>query len=536
MTRSRLVSALSGSAILILALAIHADGRPGGGGMRPAPARPAPAPRPAPRPAPAPIQRPAPHPSFTPRPTPTPQPRPSLPGINPGARPVPVPTPRPTPLPGNIARPDVRPPLPTGRPTPLPGPRPGVELPGNVTRPNLPERPAVRPPIIENGPKIARPGDRPTTLPYPPNSKGNLPDWQAKRPDLFPGPGNRPVNPAYPGHPTGGDIAKWLNRPGAGGGGEQWQRPGPGPGPRPGPGPQPVPRPSPEIRQNFQSNYAAAIQRNNNNANFIRTGDRVTNINLSQNTRYQGFVAHAGVVNNRLRPYTSSWFRPNWWAGHRPGNFPYWNYHFYNRPWNFWWRPAAWTSALAWMPAFTFGPPVYYDYGSGALDPGVTPFAIQDDVAYLNDQPVAAAPVYAQQAIDLADVQSPPPEGTQIDWLPLGTFAVSAQPDDNDPSTVMQLALSKDGLVSGTWYDRQTDTNVAVEGRVDPQTQRVAVRRVDQADVVLEVGLYNLTQPASTALMHFGTLQSQVRYLTRLDPPADAGDPNDPNAPPPPPQ
>ena len=511
MSRNIILSALVGSAIFVLAMTIHADGRPnGGGGMRPAPARPAPAPRPAPRPAPAPIQRPAPHPSFTPRPNPAPVPRPSVPGgFNPGNRPIPTPQPRPTPQPGNIVRPDVRPPIQPGpRPTPLPGPRPGIDLPGNVTRPNLPDRPAVRPPIVDNRPKLP---DRPTTLPYPPNSKGNLPDWQTKRPDLFPGPGNRPVNPAFPGHPTGSDYAKWIaGGAAAGAAGAAFARP------------------SPEVRQHFQSNYATAITRSNNNANFVRTGNQITNINLTQNRRYQGFVTHAGVVNTRLRPYSATWFRPNWWAGHRPAHLPYWNYHYYNRPWSWWWRPAYWTNAVAWMPAYSFGPPVYYDYGATDFTAGASPVAIQDDVVYVNDQPVCAAPVYAQQALDLADVPTPPPEGAQIDWMPLGTFAMSAQADDADPGTVLQLAISKDGLVSGTWYDRQTDTNVAVEGRVDPQTQRVAIRKVDQADVVLEVGLYNLTQPATTALLHFGTLQSQVRYLTRLDPPADAGDPNGP--------
>ncbi len=154
---------------------------------------------------------------------------------------------------------------------------------------------------------------------------------------------------------------------------------------------------------------------------------------------------------------------------------------------------------------------------------------IQDDTVFINDQPVAAAPVYAQQALDLATVDTPPQEGAQIDWLPLGTFAVSSRPDDDDPGVVIQIALSKDGLVSGIWYDRQTDTTEAVEGRVDPQTQRLAIRKIDQGDVVLEVGLYNLTQPATSALLHFGTLQSQVRFLTRLDLP-----PDDPNAPQPP--
>jgi hypothetical protein len=115
--------------------------------------------------------------------------------------------------------------------------------------------------------------------------------------------------------------------------------------------------------------------------------------------------------------------------------------------------------------------------------------------------------------------------------MPLGTFALSSKENDPQPGAVIQLALSKDGIVSGTWYERATDVSAAIEGRVDPQTQRVAFRKVDQPDVVLEVGLYNLTQPATSCLVHFGTLESQVKYLTRLDPPADGGDPNAPQMP-----
>jgi hypothetical protein len=458
---------------------------------------------------------------MSPRPTPHPQPhpqpvqRPSTPAINPGNRPTPQP--RPT---QPIARPDVRPPQPVQpRPNPLPAQRPDFNLPSNIARPGqpiAPDRPNVRPPA-GNRPDIARP----KTLPYPPNAKGNLPDWQKKAPDLFPGPrpggggggggiaGRGGINP---GHPTGGDVSRWLGYGAAAAGGAALARP----------------RPSPEIRQNFQSNYATAIGRNNNNNNFIRAGNQITNVNLSRNQRYNGLVNHAGVVNNRLRPYSNTWFRPNWWAGHRPANLPYWHYNNFHRPWSWWWRPAVWTSAIAWMPSYTFGPPIYYDYGATDFAAGASPVYFQDDVAYINDQPVAAAPVYAEQAIDLADVQTPPPEGTQIDWMPLGTFALASNADDSDPGAVLQLAISKDGLVSGTWYERQTDTSAAVEGRVDPQTQRVAIRKIDQPDVVLEVGLYNLTQPATSCLVHFGTLQSQVKYLTRLDPPADAGDPNAP--------
>jgi hypothetical protein len=157
-----------------------------------------------------------------------------------------------------------------------------------------------------------------------------------------------------------------------------------------------------------------------------------------------------------------------------------------------------------------WSPPVYYDYGSNVV--------VNENVVYVNDQPVASAPVYAQQAIELAEV-TPPPQNTKIDWLPLGTFALSSKKDDDNPSTVVQLALSKQGLVSGTWYNRATDKSSEVEGKVDPDTQRLALRKPDQPDVVLEVGVYNLTQEATPCLMHFGTLNTQQWYLTRLEAP-----------------
>ncbi len=418
MSRHSCVLALFGASLGLFTLAVDASGRPtGGGGLRPGGGggggggRPAPAARPAPiqRPA-APIQRPAApvqRPSFTPRPTPQPAPitRPSNPGINPGNRPTPLPRPNPgggqlvrpptpTPLPSvrpslPKTRPDLpttlpnlpktRPDLPTTLPTRpnLPGQRPDFNLPGNITRPNLPDRPAIRPPgggviggggNLPNRPNFPNLPDRPIpkTLPYPPNAKGNLPDFQKKLPDLFPGPrpggGGSGIRPINPGHPTGGDIANWLGRPGAGGGGEQWRPGGSNFRPGAGGGGEQWARPSPQVRQNFQNNFASAIQRNTNNNNFIRTGDRITNINLTRNNHFNTLVNRAGFVNTRLRPNFNTWFRPNWWSVHRPVNLPFWSFHFFNRPPAFWWRPVLWTSVVSWMPTQTFAPPVYFDF------------------------------------------------------------------------------------------------------------------------------------------------------------------------------
>src|SRR5262249_8127985 len=158
-----------------------------------------------------------------------------------------------------------------------------------------------------------------------------------------------------------------------------------------------------------------------------------------------------------------------------------------------------------------WSPPTYVDYGSNVVNDG--------DVVYVNNQPVASAPVYAQQAIELADV-TPPPIDTQIEWMPMGTWALMSDKNDDNPSKFLQLAVSKQGLVSGTYYNRSTDQSAELEGQVDPLTQRICVRAPGQSSpVVLEVGVYNLTQNATPCLMHFGTDNTQTWYLVRLEQP-----------------
>jgi hypothetical protein len=269
-----------------------------------------------------------------------------------------------------------------------------------------------------------------------------------------------------------------------------------------------------KIHNDFVNNWQKATNIGNktniNTGNIIKGGNKIGDINvdLSNNVNYNNLSRHANVVNNNFRPVQNNWFNNNWWNNHRMPNAPWWHYHGYG-PTNAWWRPCTWGAFVGWFNVPTWSPPIYYDYGSNVV--------INQDVVYLNNQPIASAPVYAQQAINLATVDNPPPKDSNIEWLPLGTFALSSKKDDDNPSTIVQLALSKDGLISGTWFNRSTDASAAVEGRCDPDTQRVAIHKEDQPDVVLDVGVYNLTQAATPCLVHFGTLQTQTWYMIRLD-------------------
>lgn len=482
----RKLMVLLGAASLFGLLAISEDvdaiGRGGGPGGRGGGGS---APRPSPQPARAPtMSRPA---SSPPRPAPRPAPATHTPSV----RPAVVTRPAPSAPKGVVS---------------LPKGGSDFKLPSNfqVRDPKVTQRPAVtRPADVAKLPKakIDPPGkwEMPAAkkgAPSIPKGKGNLADLQKKTPGVF----DRPKADLRPaGKPSSrDDVANWLNLP--------KDRPG-GPATRPG-GPATRPPGKDKIKGDFNNNWKKAI----GGDKIAIGGKKIGNINvdLSKNYNFQYLSNHATRVQNNFRPVQHNWFNANWWDHHHHPGWPRWHYHYFPRPAAFWWRPCTWGLFTGFLAGASWGPPIYYDYGTNVV--------IYEEVVYINEQPIASAPVYAQQAIELAEVQ-PPPADKQIEWLPLGTFALSSKKDDDNPSTVLQLAVSKDGLVSGVWYNRATDTSAPVEGRVDPDTQRIALRKPDEPDTVLEVGVYNLTQVATPCLIHFGTLRTQTWYLTRLENP-----------------
>lgn len=69
---------------------------------------------------------------------------------------------------------------------------------------------------------------------------------------------------------------------------------------------------------------------------------------------------------------------------------------------------------------------------------------------------------------------------------------------------------SKEAIVAGTYFNAQTSEYIQLVGGLDQDTQRVALTLGDKEDVVIETGMYNLTENQSSALLHFegGTIQN----------------------------
>lgn len=474
-----------------------------------------------------------------------------------------------------------RPPLsgPSGLKPSLPSSRPSLSLPSNnrpgVSRPSLTPG-TTSPPAVIPG-TSTRPGtrpaiQRPSTRPSYPGIGGNRPSPSPggdrpgfKLPNRPGGPDGRPQFPEFGGpnrpgiaRPLPGDLGDFLgmdkplrptplpnfpaggDKPGLGGIGRpdgNW--PGLGGGNRPEGGN----RPGQPFRPGGDNNLINIGEINLGNNGIINNrpgwvnigGDKITNIRdnwgnqIGQlggwHNRFPDRVEYWNRWGSGVRDrwhhhhHHHDWFRPGWWGRHHH-HWCGWHYgySFSNHSFDYWWTIptfAACRSFFHWITPSSarWSEPIYYDYGSGGN------VVYENNVVYINDQQVATADEFAQTAMQLATV--PPPaseeEAAAAEWMALGTFAISSAQEDVEPNRVIQLAVNRDGVVSGTLYNTQTDQADTVQGQVDQATQRVAFRIGESEDVVVETGLYNLTLQDVPILVHFGPEKTENWLLARLD-------------------
>ena len=87
----------------------------------------------------------------------------------------------------------------------------------------------------------------------------------------------------------------------------------------------------------------------------------------------------------------------------------------------------------------------------------------------------------------------------------------------------LQLAVSKQGIISGTFQNTATGVVKTVEGMVDKQTQRAAWTAEGETRPLMETGLSNLTQDTAGVLVHFANGDTQRWMMARLNDPSTGG-------------
>jgi hypothetical protein len=133
---------------------------------------------------------------------------------------------------------------------------------------------------------------------------------------------------------------------------------------------------------------------------------------------------------------------------------------------------------------------------------------------------VATAQEYANQANAIAAVGQAAKPAEQEEWKSLGVFAVM-HGDEQDANNILQLAINKDGVIRGNYFNGLTDTTLPVVGSVDRKSQRAAWTIGDRKEPVYETGLGNLTQSETSMLVHQGKESTQQWTLVRLEQPPE---------------
>jgi hypothetical protein len=213
-------------------------------------------------------------------------------------------------------------------------------------------------------------------------------------------------------------------------------------------------------------------------------------------------------------------FRYGWWDGYYGAGWPIyspWRYSYWrDRPYYWYgWTPA---DRLATWIIYGWDRPRYWTYGPGGN------IYYQDNYVYYDNQRYKPADEYYQYVYDLAHSvpQIDEQRAEQMDWRPLGVFTLS-RPNESESQRALQLAVSKEGIVTGTYFNRQDGHVHPVSGMVDEESQRAAWAFADSEhpEVVFESSLFSLTQPESTVMVHFGPRadQAEIWHAVRQEAP-----------------
>jgi hypothetical protein len=244
----------------------------------------------------------------------------------------------------------------------------------------------------------------------------------------------------------------------------------------------------------------------------------------SRNRDFNNWAGYSNRVRNdwSRRDRNDLPFRYGWWDNYRNDRWPIFSPFAYsrwsNRPYYWWgWTPVG--RLTNWL-AYGWDRPRYWSYGPDAN------IYCDDGYVYYDGERYEPVADYYQQVYDLA--HSVPKiseeQAKDMDWAPLGVFAVARDNQQNeDEQRTIQLAVNKEGVISGTFYNPANRGVHPLSGMVDERTQRAAWAFADddRPKLVFETSINNLTRDESTMMVHYGPNQddTEVWHLVRLERP-----------------
>ena len=137
----------------------------------------------------------------------------------------------------------------------------------------------------------------------------------------------------------------------------------------------------------------------------------------------------------------------------------------------------------------------------------------------MNGEEAGTVEQYTQQAATIADTGvAAKPDPKMGEWQSLGVFAMVAE-GETKSTNLFQLAVNKEGMIAGEYYNALTDETLPVFGSVGEKSQVAAWRVADKKFPVYEAGIANLTKEETTMIVHYSKEKYQQFTLVRLQKP-----------------
>lgn len=84
---------------------------------------------------------------------------------------------------------------------------------------------------------------------------------------------------------------------------------------------------------------------------------------------------------------------------------------------------------------------------------------------------------------------------------------------------LLQLAINRDGILRGNYFNQLTNETSEVYGSLDKKTQRVSWTLGQNSSTVFDTALSDLTKEDAPVLVHYGPTNTQSMMLVRVQQP-----------------
>lgn len=102
------------------------------------------------------------------------------------------------------------------------------------------------------------------------------------------------------------------------------------------------------------------------------------------------------------------------------------------------------------------------------------------------------------------------------EWLNIGTYALAPK-GSRDATLMLTLAVDKDGILRGTYFDLISNSAQTIQGAIDKESRRAAWR-VGEGQVTFQTTLNDLTADTAAVSLQFENGQTALWSLARQNP------------------